>query len=48
MECTVIRIPKGEDIYFLMDFGQCMGLMPTEHLEESVELRLVADSGYRY
>ena len=30
---------------FLMDFGQCMGPVPTNHREESEELRLVADLG---
>ncbi|PSN49746.1 hypothetical protein C0J52_08484 [Blattella germanica] len=33
---------------FLMDFGQCMGQVPTQHREESGELRLVVDSGYGY
>ncbi|PSN52956.1 hypothetical protein C0J52_03618 [Blattella germanica] len=33
---------------FLMEFGQCMGPVPTQHREESGELRLVADSGYGY
>ncbi|PSN58420.1 hypothetical protein C0J52_02805 [Blattella germanica] len=33
---------------FLMDFGQCMGPVPTQHHEESGELRLVADSCYGY
>ncbi|PSN31264.1 hypothetical protein C0J52_27366, partial [Blattella germanica] len=33
---------------FLVDFGQCMGLVPTQHREESGELRYVADFGYEY
>ena len=30
--------------HFLIDFGQCMGLVPIQHLDESEELQLVVDS----
>ena len=37
--------PHGD---FLMNFGQCMGLVPTQYRQKSEELCLVADSGYGY
>mgnify|MGYP003623325351 CR=1 FL=1 len=42
------KIKEQFSFYFLMDFGQCMVPVPTQHLEESGELRLVGDSGYGY